>query len=160
MDKNQIKNEIFQCGFFFLLGGIIGVILFSCFFTHQPVKEIVTEKQVIVHDTIVAKVTTPLNDSTLKAELKKNNIKHSNIVLAQAKLETGHYTSKVVKTHNNIFGIRRNGKYKRYDSWQDCVKDYKKCIQSRYNGGSYYAFLEHIGYAEDPAYTNKLKQIV
>ena len=89
-----------------------------------------------------------------------NTIKHSNIVFAQAKLESANYQSSITKTHNNIFGMRKGNRYRRYNNWQECVKDYKDCIQSRYTGGDYYAFLDKIGYAEDPNYTKKLKQII
>lgn len=44
----------------------------------------------------------PLNEVNLKAELLKHNIPHADIVLAQAKLETGNFKSKLVRTHNNL----------------------------------------------------------
>lgn len=115
----------------------------------------------IVTDTITAKVIIPpLNEENVLAELKKQNVPHANIVLAQSKLETGHFTSKICKTHNNIFGIRKNNKYKRYSDFTACIADYKKRISSKYKGGDYYAFLKKLGYAEDPEYTEKLKNIV
>jgi peptidase, M23 family len=102
----------------------------------------------------------PLSDNTLMKELKKENIQYPKIVLAQAKLETGNYTSKVSKTHNNLFGLRKGNKYRHFKHWSESVKAYKKLIQSRYNGGNYYVFLEKIGYAEDETYVNKLKSFV
>lgn len=102
----------------------------------------------------------PLSDNTLMKELKKENIQYPKIVLAQAKLETGNYTSKVSKTHNNLFGLRKGNKYRHFKHWSESVKAYKKLIQSRYNGGNYYVFLEKIGYAEDGTYVNKLKSFV
>ena len=102
----------------------------------------------------------PLSDNTLMKELKKENIQYPKIVLAQAKLETGNYTSKVSKTHNNLFGLRKGNNYRHFKHWSESVKAYKKLIQSRYNGGNYYVFLEKIGYAEDETYVNKLKSFV
>ena len=71
-------------------------------------------KDSVVLDTIKIKTLThtsnktlPLNEKNLKKVLKANNIKHPNIVLAQAKLETGNFTSKVCKSKGNLFGLRK-----------------------------------------------------
>ena len=101
-----------------------------------------------------------LSDNALMKELKKENIQHPKIVLAQAKLETGNYTSKVSKIHNNLFGLRKGNKYRHFKHWSESVKTYKRLIQSKYNGGNYYVFLEKIGYAEDKSYIIKLKSFV
>lgn len=91
-------------------------------------------------------------------ELKRQQVPHWEIVLAQARLETGNFTSRNCKVRHNLFGIKHNGKYATYSRWQDSITDYKNCISSRYNGGDYYAFLRRIKYAKDPQYTHKLKQ--
>jgi len=83
------------------------------------------------------------------AEILRQGLPHADIVLAQARLESGNFKSRLTRTHNNIFGIRHGKKYARYARWQDCVADYKRCIASRYKGGCYYAFLVRIGYAQD-----------
>lgn len=91
-------------------------------------------------------------------ELVRQNVPHSKIVLAQARLETGNFTSARCKQDHNLFGIKHNGRYARYRTWQDSVKDYKQRISSRYDGGCYYAFLKRIKYASDTKYIHKLKQ--
>ena len=101
-----------------------------------------------------------LNETNLKEELIKNDIPHANIVLAQAKLETGNFKSNLVHTHQNIFGLKKGNRYRRYSHWTECVEDYKKCISNRYSGGSYYAFLNRIGYASHPNYSELLKEMV
>lgn len=101
-----------------------------------------------------------LNETNLKEELTKNKIPHANIVLAQAKLESGNFKSDLVRTHQNIFGLKKGNRYRRYSHWTECVKDYKKCISDRYDGGNYYAFLNRIGYASHPNYTGLLKDMV
>lgn len=101
-----------------------------------------------------------LNETNLKEELAKNKIPHANIVLAQAKLESGNFKSDLVRTHQNIFGLKKGNQYRRYSHWTECVKDYKKCISNRYDGGNYYAFLNRIGYASHPNYTGLLKDMV
>lgn len=94
----------------------------------------------------------------VRAELQRQGVPHANIVLAQARLETGNFTSQRCKRDHNLFGIKHRGRYARYSRWQDSVSNYKRCISSRYNGGDYYAFLKRIGYASDRLYIKKLKQ--
>ena len=101
-----------------------------------------------------------LNETNLKKELAKNNIPHANIVLAQAKLESGNFKSDLVRTHQNIFGLKKGNRYRRYSHWTECVEDYKKCISDRYDGGNYYAFLNRIGYASHPNYIGLLKNMI
>lgn len=91
-------------------------------------------------------------------EIRRQCIPHARIVLAQARLETGNFTSGRCKRDHNLFGIKHNGRYAKYRTWQDSIKDYKQRISSRYDGGCYYAFLKRIKYAEDKKYINKLKQ--
>ena len=145
---------------------LIGLILGCLYQTHLgslPIKEInVVEKDtIVVHDTVYAKtIVPPLNRTNVLAELKKQNVPHANIVLAQSLLETGGYKSNLCRTHNNIFGLKKGNKYRRYSNYTECIRDYKKRISSKYKGGSYYTFLNNLGYAEDKAYTQKLKDMV
>lgn len=82
-------------------------------------------------------------------------------VLAQAVLETGHFTSPVCKNYHNLFGLydSKHKDYYRFARWEDSVIGYQKFIQYRYKGGNYLQFLRRIGYAEDPRYTTKVAQI-
>ena len=84
-------------------------------------------------------------------------------VLAQARLETGWYTSKIAKTHNNLFGLydSKNRRYYRFKNWQDSIKAYAELIQYRRKSGeSYPHFLQRIKYAKHPGYIDSLKCIV
>lgn len=79
-----------------------------------------------------------LNKETLVKTMKEMGIQHVDIVLAQAILESGTFTSRIFKTKNNMFGMRvakvrqttaldkktYHG-YATYASWMDCVRDYK-----------------------------------
>ena len=94
----------------------------------------------------------------VRAEIHRQGLPHPEIVIAQARLETGNFTSQMYKTKHNLFGIKHNGRYARYARWQDSVTDYRKSISARYKGGDYYAFLKRIGYAADEKYITKLKQ--
>ena len=81
-------------------------------------------------------------------------------MLAQAKLETGNYTSTLCKKHGNLFGLKRKGDYAKFNNWQESVKAYRDWVQYKYKGGDYYVFLKKIGYASDPKYIIKVKEMV
>lgn len=102
-----------------------------------------------------------LNIGNLYKVMQKYNIAFPKIVVAQALLETGYFTSNVCLNCNNLFGLRRpsDGSYYRFDSWEESVKAYKDYIQRRYKGGDYFKFLDNIGYAEDRNYINKVRSI-
>ena len=93
----------------------------------------------------------------VRAEIVRQGLPHPEIVLAQARLETGNFTSRRCRVDHNIFGIKHGRQYAKYRRWQDCVADYKRRISSRYTGGDYYAFLKRIGYAREKRYVDKLK---
>ena len=108
-------------------------------------------------------------------ELIKNlNIKHPHIVLAQAKLESGNYKSKIFKQNHNLFGMRQaqvrvntakgtslNHAY--YENWRESVYDYA-FYQCRYLSDArteqeYFAALD-ASYAEASKYSEVLRGIV
>lgn len=171
-----MKQQIYQNGFYLLLGLILGTLITLISVpksTPKPsentiriemVKDSakVTSKDKNVKVAQVKPIAKPkvLNETNLKEELAKNNIPHANIVLAQAKLESGNFKSDLVRTHQNIFGLKKGNRYRRYSHWTECVKDYKKYISDRYDGGNYYVFLNRIGYASHPNYTGLLKDMV
>ena len=155
MKKNYWKESCL------LLVGIIFGYFISGF---TPAKEESIENKIdtiVVRDTIVIKSEIPpLNKHTVLEELKKQNVPHADIVLRQAILESANFKSRLTKTHNNIFGLRKGNKYRKYDNYIACIADYKKLISSKYKGGNYYDFLKRLGYAEDSLYTIKLKNII
>lgn len=171
-------QQLYQNGFWFLLGAVLGTVVTLIVTPKNDIKP--TENTIrieMIKDSVkvtskdknvkvaqntekVVEQKKPLTEANLKAELAKHNVPHANIVLAQAKLESGNFKSGLVKTHQNIFGLKKGNSYRRYSHWSECVKDYKKRISSRYNGGSYYAFLDRIGYASHPDYVTLLKSMV
>lgn len=170
-----MKQQIYQNGFYLMTGLILGTLITLIVYGWQPHPTVNTIKIEMVKDSIrdSIKVTSKdknvkvvqvkpkvLNEANLKAELEKNNIPHSDIVLAQAKLESSNFNSSLVRTHQNIFGLKKGNQYRRYSHWTECVEDYKKCISNRYEGGNYYTFLNRIGYASHPNYTELLKAMV
>jgi hypothetical protein len=99
----------------------------------------------------------------LKAALDYYEVSNTDIVYAQAILETGNFTSKICKEYNNLFGLYDSKKkcYHKFDHWSESVRAYKDYIQNKYNGNQdYYDFLYQIGYAEDSEYIQKLKKLL
>ena len=96
-------------------------------------------------------------------------IKHPEIVLNQAILESGNFGSDIYKENHNLFGMKEakvrtttalgtNRNHAYYTNWKASVIDY--CLYQRryYKGGDYYQFLESKGYATSKQYIQKLKQ--
>lgn len=94
----------------------------------------------------------------LYAEIIRNGIRHPKIVLAQAILETGWFTSPVCRNMHNLFGLTnpRTGKYFEFDHWTESVRAYYTKVQYRYKGGNYLLWLRDIGYAENPNYIREV----
>lgn len=103
-----------------------------------------------------------LNDSILYLALVYYDVKHPKAVLAQAKLESGNYTSSLFKNNNNFLGLYNSKKkeFFKFDHWSDCILAYKNMIEYKHREGeNYYHFLKRIGYAEDPDYITKVKRV-
>lgn len=109
--------------------------------------------------------TTELPELTIPnliAEIRKNNIKHPKIVLAQAILETGWFKSSVCRNKHNLFGLTnpRTGQYYEFSHWTESVKAYYTKVQYRYKGGNYLLWLRDIGYAEEKTYIRALIRVL
>lgn len=122
---------------------------------------------------ILMLITYPLLGQT-KAEvwnyIKATDIKHKEIVYAQAMLETGHLTSTIYKENNNLFGMKtptqrqtfaigENRGHAVYLNWRYSVIEYAYWQSLYYDDGDYYEFLKRVGYATSKTYINKLKSI-
>ena len=92
------------------------------------------------------------------AEIIRNGIRHPKIVLAQAILETGWFTSPVCRNKHNLFGLTnsRTGKYFEFCHWTESVRAYYTKVQYKYKGGNYLLWLRDIGYAENPNYIREV----
>ena len=95
-------------------------------------------------------------------KIVRNGIRHPKIVLAQAILETGWFTSPVCRNKHNLFGLTnpRTGKYFEFDHWTESVLAYYTKVQYRYKGGNYLLWLRNIGYAEDPNYIRAVVRVL
>lgn len=113
-------------------------------------------------------------EAKLKEYVLELNLKFPHIVLAQAYIETGNFTSKIFKENNNCFGLKQakqrpctalgtENNHSYYGNWKSSVQDYA-LYQARYLSGikTESEYLDYLGqnYAEDPNYVTKLKTII
>jgi uncharacterized FlgJ-related protein len=111
-----------------------------------------------------------LNDSIQKLNLKVVDeyieslpFKNKTLVKKQYRIESNYLKSNLVKTNNNLFGIKNAGKrvqigrkskyndYRHYDNWQMSVID-RLLYEVKYG-------TSLAGYAEDKSYFDKLGKI-
>lgn len=108
----------------------------------------------------VSEVSNELTLKNLYQEMVNQGIKHPDVVLRQAILETGWFKSYSCRKRNNLFGFWYKNKYIVFDSWKESVSYYKEWQDRHYKENiNYYDFLVKRGYAEDPKYISKLKAI-
>lgn len=114
------------------------------------------------------------SEEKLIDKLKELNVKFPYIALAQAKLETGNFTSKVFREGNNLFGMREakqrittakgtENNHAYYYSWGESVLDYS-FYQCRYlsNIHTEEQYLQYLSqsYAENPNYVSILRGMI
>jgi len=123
---------------------------------------------------IIIKEHNEFSETKLKDFILSLKIKYPNIVMAQAQIETGGFTSKIFKENNNLFGMKLSfnrpstAKMAQYDhayytNWKESVYDYalySACyLKNIHTEGEYLEYLRQ-NYAEDPNYVNKIKNII
>ena len=110
----------------------------------------------------------------LKAYILELNIKYPHIVMAQAEIETGHFTSTIFKENHNLFGMKvatkrpttnkgeENG-HAYYENWKESVVDYAfysaQYLSDLKSEKEYLNYLSQ-SYAEDSTYVNKIRKII
>lgn len=112
-----------------------------------------------------------LNDENILAFMEFVGIEHPHIVLAQMKLESGHYKSKLAKENNNYFGMKhpsrrattslgsKNG-FASYKNWVGSVLDYALWQRTYASNLSEQEYLDSLStYAEDKKYKSKIESI-
>lgn len=114
------------------------------------------------------------SEEKLIEKLKELNFKFPHIVLAQSKLETAHFKSKMFTENNNLFGMKQASQrintaggtqhgHAYYDTWLESVYDYafysSTYLSKIKNERDYFNYLSQ-SYAEDTTYVTKLKNII
>lgn len=113
----------------------------------------------------------PVTDETALCFMQQIGIEHPHIVLAQMKLESANYTSKLALENNNYFGMKqprkrattsigeKNG-YASYKSWVHSVLDYALWQKEYARSLTEVEYLDSLTtYAEDSSYRSKVQQI-
>lgn len=116
----------------------------------------------------------PFSEYSALRIMNQVGIIYPDIALAQARLETGNFTSRIFRENKNMFGMKLPRKRKttaigehnnhaKYSSWLQSVADYKiwqdevvgKCKSRK-------AYLKYLSgnYAQDKKYIHKLKQML
>lgn len=114
--------------------------------THSP--KLYYKKQIIKPEEVIAYM-----DSV--------GIKHPEIVIKQALLETGHFRAKLLMDKNNLFAFRYSKHYMRFKDWRSCVDYYKQWQDKKYTNPNedYYKFLKRMRYARSHNYIHVLKNV-
>ena len=113
----------------------------------------------------------PVSDQIVLDFMQQIGIEHPHIVLAQMKLESGNYTSKLALENNNYFGMKqprrrlttslgeKNG-YASYQSWVHSVLDYALWQKEYARQLTENQYLDSLAkYAEDKNYIFKVKKL-
>jgi uncharacterized FlgJ-related protein len=152
-------------------GAAVGLLLVFGF-TSNPANEVQNLSQ--EEKLIVVREYNEFSETKLIEKITELNFKYPYIILAQAKLESGHFKSTIFLENNNMFGMKEaklranlakgtNRNHAYYDSWQESVIDYalyySSYLRSIKTEGEYFEYLRQ-NYAEDPTYVQRLKQII
>lgn len=137
--------------------------------SREKLEDITYEERVLI-----IKEYNTFSEDRLVAEIKKLNFRFPHIVLAQAKLESSNFTSKLFRENNNLFGMKEaksrmttalgtERSYAYYETWKESLFDYAlysaTYLKNLKTEGEYYRYLEQ-NYAEDPNYIQKVQTTV
>jgi uncharacterized FlgJ-related protein len=152
-------------------GAAVGLLLVFGF-TSNPANEVQNLSQ--EEKLIVVREYNEFSETKLIEKITELNFKYPYIILAQAKLESGHFKSTIFLENNNMFGMKEaklranlakgtNRGHAYYETWQESVIDYalyySSYLRSIKTEGEYFEYLRQ-NYAEDLTYVQRLKQII
>ena len=153
------------------LGAAVGLLLVFGF-TSNPANKAQNLSQ--EDKLIVIREYNEFSEVKLIDKITELNFRYPHIILAQAKLESGHFKSTIFLENNNMFGMKEaklranlakgtNRGHAYYETWQESVIDYalyySSYLRSINTEGEYFEYLRQ-NYAEDPTYVQRLKQII
>jgi uncharacterized FlgJ-related protein len=171
MNHIRTTNMYMRLYLLLTIGMIVGMII-SYRSESEQIKKIT--KIVYKTKTVLVDNKDEFSEEKLKEFMLQINIKFPHIVFAQAKLESGNFTSSSFVKDNNIFGMKisksrptmrsgSNNGYAKFKTWKDCVIDYA-FYQASYlkkikTEEEYMLHLEE-NYAESPIYIMSLKKMI
>lgn len=134
------------------------ILIIIGFIVNRPKSSVIVMDKLITID----EVGDSLTYENVRDYLIINKVKHPNIVLRQALLETGYFKcTNCSLDYNNLFGFRYHKKYIKFNNWKESVHYYAnwQYYKAYVDSTNYYDFLINVGYATDGTYVNKLKNI-
>jgi uncharacterized FlgJ-related protein len=153
------------------LGAAVGLLLVFGF-TSNPANKAQNLSQ--EDKLIVIREYNEFSETKLIEKITELNFRYPHIILAQAKLESGHFKSTIFLENNNMFGMKEaklranlakgtNRGHAYYETWQESVIDYalyySSYLRSIKTEGEYFEYLRQ-NYAEDLTYVQRLKDII
>ena len=156
-----------------IIAFIVILLLLAIMTTLRPDYAATLEREQQIVDVSTEILEAEFTIEALIAEIGVLNFKYPHIVLAQAKLETGYFTSNIFIENNNLFGMKRprvrptyavgeNRGHAVFEHWQDSVKDYRLYSHLYMDFESEWQYYNYLAtrYAEDPNYVNKIRYII
>ncbi len=171
-NKNTLQYVKFNFNF-----ELLKIILFFAIpFTFLGLISFPPEKEYITttEEVMLVSSSNEFSEEKLITLLKELNLPYPHITLAQAKLESGRYSSRIFKENHNLFGMKearvrvnlaQGTQYGHayYDSWEDSVLDYAfwySCYARKCKSEKELFQLLSNQYAESPGYVSSLKRII
>lgn len=149
---------------FFILG-MLGAM-------NAPRTEVI-EKLTPVEKMIIIDMEYEFSEEKFIEEIKRMNFRFPHIVLAQSKIETGNFTSRIFVENNNLFGMKQarvratlatgtQHNHATYNNWRESLYDYglyySSYLRKIKSEDKYYQYINQL-YAEDPNYAVKVKSL-
>ena len=143
---------------------ILSLVILSLFYANYLAYSMLGDYQKKEHQMeVLADSVQKLNLKTVDSFIDKLPFKNKNLIKKQYRIESSYLKSNLVKTNNNLFGIKNAGKrtqigrkskindYRHYDNWQMSVLD-RLLYEVKYG-------TSLAGYAEDELYFQKLQNV-
>ena len=126
------------------------------------------------NSSVVKLTNAPFSEERMIRLAEDIGIKYIDVMVAQSKIETAHYTSPIFKANKNLFGMKlprirettaigEQYNHADYISWQQSVVDYKlwqdRVISKLNTKQKYLAYL-HENYAENKQYVTLIKRTI
>lgn len=134
--KALVRNDVRTQKYFYYL--IIVSLVYMVIYLSYNMKQNYAMNQTTTQTNVVMNsetIESDFSEEALISFMKKLKIKYPETVLAQAKLETGNFTSAIFKENHNLFGMKVaekrptsaigiNRGHAQYRNWKDSVIDY------------------------------------
>lgn len=131
--KNDVKTQKYF--YYLIIVSLLYMVAFLAFNTDRGFS-VTKSTDIIKQDVVnIETVEGDFSEDALISFMKKLKIKYPETVLAQAKLETGNFTSAIFRENHNLFGMKVaekrptsaigiNRGHAQYRNWRDSVIDY------------------------------------